>query len=100
MLSLVDSMKISLDKFFPNIELNYTKFYIGLKRNGLSDNFISFKPSKTYVDIHKSRLSNEAIEKLNNNHELILERKDTSWRNYRIRIQRKQFEDKQSAIEI
>ena len=42
-LSIVDSLKTSLNKFFPEIELNYNKHYIGLKRNNISNNFIHFK---------------------------------------------------------
>ena len=104
MLSLMDSMKTSLDKFFLNTELNYNKYYVGLKRNGMSDNFIAFKPFKKYVDIHVriNRLSQETIDLLENEYGLTFDWKDQPrWGKYRIRIHnRKHLEDKQSAIEI
>ena len=103
-LSLVDSMKKSLDKFFPNIELNYNKKYIGLKRNSVSDNFISFKPFKKYVDIHirkTNQLEDTTIDRLEREHGLNFDWKDRSGYPYRIRINNKKYlEDKKSAIEI
>ena len=41
-LSLLDSLKSSLKKIFPEVDLNYNKNYIGLKKNGVSDNFVAF----------------------------------------------------------
>ena len=103
MLSLMDSMKTSLDKFFPNIELNYNKCYIGLKRNSISDNFIAFRPFKQYIDIHfrKKNISKETIDHLEMEHGLTIERKDRlAMKSYSIRIRNKKIlEEKQLAIE-
>ena len=104
MLSLVDSMKTSLEKFFPNIELNYNKYYIGLKRDGVSDNFISFRPFKQFTDIRilKTSLNKATIHHLEHEHSLTFDWKDRSnYNQYRIRISNKKFlEEKRSAIEI
>ena len=32
--------------------LNYTKFYIGLSKDGISKNFISFKPKKLFLKFY------------------------------------------------
>ena len=103
MLALMDSMKTSLDKFYPNVELNYKKHYIGLKRNGMSDNFTAFKPFKKYIDVHfqKNNLSKETIDHLESEYGLHLDWKDRlSMKACSIRIHnRKYLEDKRSAIE-
>lgn len=107
MLSLVDSIKTSLDKFFPNIELNYNKHYIGLKRNGVSDNFVAFKPFKKHVAIQvkKKKISQETIDLLENKYGLIFEWKDKStWpisNALKIKMHnKKHLEDNRPAIEI
>lgn len=106
MLSLVDSIKISLDKCFPNIELNYNKHYIGLKRNGVSDNFVAFKPFKKHVAIQakKKNISQKTIDLLEKMHGLIFEWKDkATWpisNALKIKIHnKKQLEENRPAIE-
>lgn len=47
--TLVDELLAVLRDFDPALELNYNKFYIGLARNGQSDNFILFRPKKKFV---------------------------------------------------
>ncbi len=47
--ALVDELLTILRDFDPALELNYNKFYIGLARNGQSDNFILFRPKKKFV---------------------------------------------------
>ena len=104
MLSLMDLMKNSLDQLFPNLELNYNRYYVGLKRNETSDNFVAFKPFKKYVDIHvrTNSLSEETISRLENEHGLVFDWKDKPrWGKYRIRVHsKKHLEEKQPAIEI
>ena len=88
MLSIVDILKSSLDKFFPEIELNYNKPYIGLKKNNVSDNFVRFRPYKKhlYMLVKKKRISEETINNLEDEG-LIFERKNqATYSNYRIRI--------------
>ena len=87
-LSIVDSLKNSLNKFFPEVDLNYNKYYIGLKRNEVSDNFIQFKPYKKYlyIVVRKDKISEETINKLEDAG-LIFEWKDrTNYAHYRIRV--------------
>ena len=88
MLSIVDILKSSLDKFFPEIELNYNKHYIGLKKNNVSDNFVRFRPYKKhlYMLVKKKRISEETINNLEDEG-LIFERKNqATYSSYRIRI--------------
>ena len=103
-LSIVDSLKTSLNKFFPEIELNYNKYYIGLKRNKVTDNFLSFKPFKKFFDIRirKNKVSEEAIIKLENAG-FSINWKEPNHKRYRIRLQNNKNylnDEKMSAIEI
>lgn len=102
-LSIVDSLKATLNKFFPKVELNYNKYYIGLKKNNITDNFLLFKPYKKFFDIRirKSNVSEETITKLENAG-LILDWKEPQHRRYRIRLSNNKNDldtEKMSAIE-
>lgn len=102
-LSIVDSLKTTLNKFFPDIELNYNKYYIGLKKNNMSDNFLLFKPYKKFFDIRvrKNNVSEETVIKMENAG-LILDWKEPQHKRYRIRLSNNKNDldnEKMSAIE-
>lgn len=47
--------------------LNYNKFYIGIAKNGISNNFVSFRPQKQFTHIHiKRERTSEYAEALSN----------------------------------
>ena len=88
MLSIVDNLKNSLNKFFPEIDLNYNKYYIGLKKNNVSDNFVTFKPYKKYlyVKVKKNRVSEETVNSLEDEGLIVEWKERTNYKHYRIRI--------------
>ncbi len=49
MLKNVDQIFESLNEFITGYELKYNKFYIGVAKDGIARNFISFKPKKNYL---------------------------------------------------
>ena len=49
MLKNVDEIFENLKEFISGYELKYNKFYIGVAKDGLARNFISFKPKKNYL---------------------------------------------------
>ena len=49
MLKMVDNVFLSLDALVGGYELKYNKFYIGISKNGMVRNFISFKPKKNFM---------------------------------------------------
>ena len=65
-LALVDFFEKSLNKFFPDIELNYNKSYIGIKKQNKVDNAIHFCPYQNYMDlkIKTNRVSEKIVEQL------------------------------------
>src|SRR5699024_9797516 len=49
MLRLTDRIIELVNKTGVSVGPKYNKYYVGLQRNGLADNFISFHPRKNYV---------------------------------------------------
>jgi len=47
--ALADSLLKLVQVFDPTLELKYNKFYIGLARQGIADNFVLFRPKKNWV---------------------------------------------------
>ena len=100
-LVFVDKLKNMLNKFSPNIELNYNKPYIGLQRDNVSDNFISFCPRKKYLDItfRKNKVLDKTINYLEDNG-LPVDWKDRmNYAHYKIRIYKSDFGQKLPHIE-
>lgn len=102
-LTHVDFIKKSLNKFFPDMELNYNKHYIGLQKNGVADNAVLFKPYKQYFDlrVRKTKVSEEIINKVSEEGLNIDWWKDRPhYHHYKIRIyNRATLEEKLPLIE-
>ncbi len=49
MLKVVDDIFADLSDFVTGYELKYNKFYIGIAKDGVAKNYISFKPKKNFV---------------------------------------------------
>lgn len=85
MLKAVDEIFRSISVYAPNYEFKYNKFYIGLSKDGIAKNFVSFKPKKNYLylcvkgneDIEKA----QAIEKAGL--DIVY---DSRWKQYKIRL--------------
>lgn len=64
--AIVDEVLKLIREINPDYELKYNKFYIGLSRKGVADNFVSFKPQKKItrleVRLQKSQEIEEFIE--------------------------------------
>ena len=48
-LKSVDEIFSDISKFAPGYDLKYNKFYIGLTKDGITKNFVSFKPKKSFL---------------------------------------------------
>ncbi len=49
--ALADKLLSIIKEIDPLIELKYNKFYIGLAKNGIPNNFVSFKPKKKWINV-------------------------------------------------
>ena len=46
--AIVDQLLAIVKEFDPDLGLKYNKFYIGLAKNNLANNFVTFRPKKKY----------------------------------------------------
>ena len=66
-LGIVDSIFNDLSEYVNGCELKYNKYYIGIQKEGISRNFISFTPKKTFLYINtKGDEDQELINTLEN----------------------------------
>ena len=86
---LLSMIRADLD---PDIDLKYNKFYIGLAKNGLPTNFVTFRPKKDFIrlEIGLDR-SDEVTAKLDAAGLDVMDY-DARWRKYRIRMTKKELE--------
>ncbi len=95
-MELVDKIFIRLKENNPGIDLKYNKFYIGLTKDGIAKNFVSFKPHKSFTTIliktSSDRLDDYDIGNLNIDY---LGRE----KSYRLRIKDiKEFDDNKEVL--
>jgi len=66
-IQVVDKLFEEVQKLDENLGIKYNKFYIGLTRNGIANNFVTFKPRKGFIRVrlHMPKTT-EVDEKLNN----------------------------------
>ncbi len=81
----VDSIFNALNKYTSGYEMKYNKFYVGLTKDGVAKNFISFKPKKSFLYfIFKTNENQELSSKLEN--EGLDVTYDSRWRQYRVKF--------------
>jgi len=58
---MVDKQLKIIHNFDPEYNLKYNKFYIGLEKNGIANNFVFFKPKKQWVNTEMRLSENEEL---------------------------------------
>jgi len=61
--AMVDRILGLIKVFAPEVELNYTKFYIGLTKDGRPNNFAVFRPKRSFLRIEIRLEKTEEIDK-------------------------------------
>lgn len=85
MLKVVDDIFNDLKDYVAGYELKYNKFYIGVAKDGIAKNYISFKPKKSYLYLlFKANEDSTLTQKLEDNGLDIIY--DSRWKQYRIKI--------------
>lgn len=85
---MADELLKIIKEFSPSIELKYNKFYIGLAEDGQPNNFISFRPRKSALNVTvRLQYSNDIQEKIEKA-ELDDMGYDKKWNNYRLRLEK------------
>lgn len=85
-LEIADRFLHSIREVRPEIELKYNKHYIGLARNGIADNFVTFRLRKDYLIAEFRIARSDLVSEFISSHELDALPYDKRWGRYRIRV--------------
>lgn len=85
-LKLTDSVLDLINQEGPAMSLNYNKYYIGLQRDGVSDNFIDFRPRRKHVIVEARIDRSDDLDARIEDAGLTLIRYDTRWKKYRLQL--------------
>lgn len=96
-MKLVDSIYDDLGDLLVGYELKYNKFYIGLSSDGVSRNFLAFKPMKKFLYLRFKGHENEETSKTLDNEGLEFSY-DSRWKIYNVKIST--FEEYQKHREL
>ena len=95
---LADKILESISKFAPDYELNYNKYYIGLKKDGVSQNFVSFVPRKRTMLLSLKHEQTEEIDVILEDSDFDLLAYDHQWKQYRLRLTKKDLEKHEGPL--
>jgi hypothetical protein len=90
--TLVDKLMEFVNVLDEDIELKYNKFYIGLAKDNVSNNFVVFKPKKQWMNLEIRLDEDDELTEAMENNGLETEYL-TRWRRYRLRLRPGEIED-------
>ena len=86
---LTQKILSELGEITDEYSLKYNKHYIGIERNNMANNFISFLPRKTMVIMNIKHERVEEIDELLESSDLDVLPYDKHWKQYRVRLSEK-----------
>jgi hypothetical protein len=86
-LKLTEKIMNALAEVTSEYSLKYNKHYIGLSKNNMANNFISFIPRKSVVLLHVKLERIEEVDKILENSDIETLAYDKQWGQYRLRLQ-------------
>lgn len=96
--AMVDRILGLIKSFAPEVELNYTKFYIGLTKNGRSNNFAAFRPKRSFLRLEIRLEKTEEVDKQIEEAGITFLDYDTRWEMYRINLREEDITKNQELI--
>ena len=97
-LEMVDSLYKVLVTHDPEYELRYTKFYIGLARGGVVNNFIQFRPKQNFLKLTFRCAQSPDFDKEMEVAGLDVIGYDQKWHQYTVRITPKDFQTHEKLL--
>lgn len=88
-MKIVDDIMKNLQELTSEYNLKYNKHYIGLEKNNIANNFISFKPRKSSVILQVRLEKVEEVDDLIEASDLDTLNYEKKWKLYRLRINEK-----------
>lgn len=97
-LELVDSIMAMSNQIIPGFQLKYNKNYIGLSRDGISKNFISFIPRKTAIILSIKYENNAEFDELLKQTDMDILSYDKQWNQYRLRLNKDDIDNNKELL--
>jgi hypothetical protein len=88
-LKLMDTIFKSLGDTVAEYNLKYNKYYIGIAKDNMANNFISFTPRKSVVLMNFKLAKSEEFDDLLEHSDIDVLSYDNQWKEYRIRLNKK-----------
>lgn len=95
---MVDDILEIINDFKPGFTLKYNKFYIGMSKDGLPNNFVLCRPKKNYMRLEIKLTKSEEVDKLIEKNDLEEMEYDATWGRYRIRLNKGDTKKHQEVI--
>jgi len=92
MLDMVDGLHAVLAKLDREYELRYTKYYIGLERAGVVNNFMQFRPKQNFLKLTFTSEASPELEKAMDDAGLDVMGYEQKWHEYTVRVTPKDFQ--------
>lgn len=86
---LTEKIFSDLGEITEEYNLKYNKYYIGIERNNMANNFISFIPRRTVVILNIKHEKVEEIDELLENSDFEMLSYDKQWKQYRLKLSEK-----------
>jgi len=86
MLGVVDKLLVFVNEFGPAMSLKYNKYSIGLQRDHVTDNFVTFRPRKKFVRVELRIERSEQLDALIEDSGLTSTTYLTRWKTYRVSV--------------
>jgi len=96
--AMADKLLSYVLEFEPGAELNYNKFYIGLKVNGRPNNYALFRPKKGFIGLEVRLPKTEENDAVINDADITTLEYQKRYSQYRLRITQNELKEKSEII--
>ncbi|MGK2964858.1 MAG: hypothetical protein ACSLFM_04550 [Tepidiformaceae bacterium] len=96
--AMADELMSVVNTLDPMLELKYNKFYIGLAKDGLPNNFVVFKPLKNAIRVEVRLPNTEERSEIIESSGLDVMDYDSRWGRYRIRLVKDDLRSKTEVL--
>lgn len=96
---LADDMLELVNEITPGMALKYNKYYVGLARDGIADNFLAFRPRREYLVTEFRIPRSDELSALIEESGMDTLPYDNQWGNYRIRLKGEDFKTQRYLLQ-
>lgn len=96
--SLADNLLEYIKTFDDSYELKYNKFYIGLSKGNVPNNFAQFRPRKNAIVLNIKLAKDSEVDELLENNDFDTLEYDSKWSRYRLRLSKQEVAEKREIL--